>query len=138
MVHQPDVSELWSDMDWNGSTTALLCQKIKARLKQGVDINKMDKRIANTKSADIVVEDYTLYDLAIQNRLHSQKQNPDHWFALMKMLRTMGAKPACALIGQMNQEEKLKNQLASIQFKEQYLEKQKMSCLMQLEKMKQK
>ena len=138
MVRQPNVSELWSDMDWNGSTTASLRQKIKARLKQGIDINKMDKRIANTKSADLVIEDYTLYDLAIQSRLHAQNQNASHWFALMAMLRTMGAKPACLLINQMSQEEKLKNNLATIQFKEKYLEKQKKQYLIQLEKIKQK
>ena len=122
MSDRPDLKKIWGNLRWNDETTAQLYQKIKRVMKSGVDINLMSKRLLTAKNGVPKVEEYTLYDLAIDARLTSQKQNAAHWFALMNMLRKLGARSACQLVRAMTPIEKEKNKLDSIKILQDYLE----------------
>ena len=117
----PNSKLIWGGLDWNNSKTADLRQKIKTGLKKSnLDINCMFKRIVMVDVNVPKVEEYTLYDLAIEARLHSTKQNDRHWLAVMTMLRTMGAKPACQIISKMSPKKRAENNLESMNILQRY------------------
>ena len=94
---QSDLNQIWGNLDWNNATMEVLRREVRERVKKYGDINLLGKRVVLRDAGVRCEEKYTLMDMLIEKRVYLQNQNPRHWEALMGFLRSMGAKPACAL-----------------------------------------
>lgn len=130
MDQKPDLKKIWGDLDWNGATIAVLHSEIRKRLKE-TDINQIGKRVVPRDMTVQCEEEYTLMDMLIEKRLSAKNQNPKHWEALMGLLRSMGAKPACALPKTETPAQKILMELSKVETKRKLL-------LSELKKIRQK
>ena len=91
-----DLVQTWGDLDWKN--IAHLCRQINIRVRQGYDINLVENRKRRSFGFISVKNRYTLFDIVIEQALRSKGKNDyAHWREIINVLKTFGAKPACAI-----------------------------------------
>ena len=122
---QPDLQKIWGDLDWGNADIAELDKQIRERQKQGIDINqKAERFMASGKESVWQKEEYTLMDLLRERRQFTPPQQAKHWDEVMQLMRSLGAKCACALQKPKTPTQKILNELSAVKHHEKFLVQQ--------------